>query len=72
MVTFDPKARRGEGHARAAVHAAAEFAGREGCDPIFLLTDAADWPQALSRRLGLDEVGAVYEFLKLPLTSTQR
>jgi GNAT superfamily N-acetyltransferase len=61
--------RRGRGFARAAVLAAADAAAAEGLEPIFLLTDASDWPQTLYRRLGFDEIGAVYEFLKLPIQS---
>jgi GNAT superfamily N-acetyltransferase len=63
------EARRNEGHASAAVTAAAETAAGEGCDPVFLLTDAADWPQAWYRRLGFSPIGSVYEFLKLPMGS---
>jgi GNAT superfamily N-acetyltransferase len=61
--------RRGRGYATAAVLAAVETAVSEGCDPIFLLTDAADWPQQLYARLGFSPIGLLYEFLKLPLTS---
>jgi ribosomal protein S18 acetylase RimI-like enzyme len=61
------KARRGQGHASAAVLAAAGAAEADGCELIFLLTDADDWPRRWYRRLGFDELGAVYEFLKLPL-----
>ena len=63
------EARRGRGHASAAVLAAAAAAEAEGCDPIFLLTDAADWPQRWYRTLGFRAIGSVYEFLKLPLGS---
>jgi GNAT superfamily N-acetyltransferase len=66
------EARRGRGYARAAILAAVEVALGERCDPIFLLTDAADWPQELYRRLGFDEIGAVYEFLKLPVQGDVR
>jgi GNAT superfamily N-acetyltransferase len=66
------QARRGRGYARAAVLAAADAAGAAGCDPVFLLTDASDWPQQLYRRLGFDVIGAVYEFLKLPIESGDR
>jgi GNAT superfamily N-acetyltransferase len=59
--------RRGRGYATAAVLAAVEAAAADGCDPIFLLTDAADWPQQLYARLGFSPVGLLYEFLKLPL-----
>ena len=61
--------RRNEGHASAAVLAAAESAAAEGCEPIFLLTDAANWPRHLYARLGFSPVGELYEFLKLPISS---
>jgi ribosomal protein S18 acetylase RimI-like enzyme len=63
------EAHRNQGHASAAVLAAAKMAATEGCDPIFLLTDASDWPQGWYRRLGFSPIGSVYEFLKLPLGS---
>jgi ribosomal protein S18 acetylase RimI-like enzyme len=63
------EARRGRGHARAAVAAAADAAASDGCERVFMVTDAADWPQKLYRRLGFDEIGATYEFLKLPVSS---
>jgi ribosomal protein S18 acetylase RimI-like enzyme len=59
--------RRNQGHASAAVLAAAETAAAAGCDPVFLLTDAGDWPQRWYRRLGFSPAGSIYEFLKLPL-----
>ncbi|HEU0025110.1 MAG TPA: hypothetical protein VFQ12_10780 [Thermoleophilaceae bacterium] len=64
------KAHRNRGHARAAVLAALEAALFERLDPVFLLTDARDWPQYLYRRLGFDPVAVEWEFLKLPLGST--
>lgn len=64
------EARRGRGHARAAVLAAVDDAhGRERA-PIFLLTDASDWPRELYAKLGFDPLGIVHEFLKLPLGSS--
>jgi ribosomal protein S18 acetylase RimI-like enzyme len=63
------EARRGRGHARAAVAAAADAASADGCEQVFMVTDAADWPKELYRRLGFDEIGATYEFLKLPVSS---
>jgi ribosomal protein S18 acetylase RimI-like enzyme len=63
------EARRRRGHARAAVAAAADAAATDGCEEVFMVTDAADWPQELYRRLGFDEIGATYEFLKLPVSS---
>jgi ribosomal protein S18 acetylase RimI-like enzyme len=59
------QARRRRGHARAAVAAAAAAAARDGCEHVFMVTDAADWPQQLYRSLGFDEIGATYEFLKV-------
>jgi predicted GNAT family acetyltransferase len=61
--------RRRRGHARAAVAAAADAATADGCSDVLIVTDAADWPQELYRSLGFDEIGATYEFLKLPITS---
>ena len=61
--------RRRRGHARAAVAAAADTAAAEGAEQVFMVTDAADWPQELYRRLGFDEIGSTYEFLKLPISS---
>jgi ribosomal protein S18 acetylase RimI-like enzyme len=63
------EARRRRGHARAAVAAAADAATADGCEQVFMVTDSADWPQELYRRLGFDEIGATYEFLKLPVSS---
>jgi GNAT superfamily N-acetyltransferase len=61
------EARRGRGHASAAVLAATAHAKAAGRHPIFLLTDANDWPQLLYGTLGFDAIGAVHEFLRLPL-----
>jgi GNAT superfamily N-acetyltransferase len=61
--------RRRRGYASAVVTAAADVAAAEGCAPVFLLTDAADWPRHLYARLGFSPVGELYEFLKLPLSS---
>jgi GNAT superfamily N-acetyltransferase len=66
------EARRGRGYARAAVLAAADAAAAEGCEPVFLLTDASDWPKQLYARLGFDAIGGVYEFLKLPVRTPGR
>ena len=63
------EARRRRGHARAAVAAAADAAAAYDCEDVFMVTDSADWPQKLYRSLGFDEVGATYEFLKVPVAS---
>jgi ribosomal protein S18 acetylase RimI-like enzyme len=62
-------ARRGQGHARAAVAAAADAATASGCDHVFMVTDAEDWPQQLYRSLGFEEIGSTYEFLKIVASS---
>jgi len=59
--------RRNQGHASAAVLAAVRVAAAEGCAPIFLLTDASDWPRGWYGRLGFSAIGSIYEFLKLPM-----
>lgn len=64
-------ARRGRGHARAAVLAAVDAARARECAPIFLLTDASDWPQQLYSKLGFEGIGSFYEFLKLPLSGSR-
>jgi hypothetical protein len=51
------------------VSAAADTAQAEGAEEVLIVTDAADWPQELYRRLGFDEIGATYEFLKVPITT---
>ena len=62
------QARRRRGHARAAVAAAADAAASDHCDGVFMVTDSADWPQELYKSLGFDEIGATYEFLKVPVS----
>jgi GNAT superfamily N-acetyltransferase len=61
------EARRRRGHASGAVLAATSHARAAGRSPIFLLTDANDWPRHLYGTLGFEAVGSLYEFLKLPL-----
>jgi GNAT superfamily N-acetyltransferase len=63
-------AHRGRGHASAAVLAAVSAADAEGLDPVFLVTDAGDWPQYLYRRLGFDHFDRTWEFLKLPVSTS--
>ena len=63
-------AHRGRGHASAAVLAAVSAADAAGLDPVFLVTDAGDWPQYLYRRLGFDHFDRTWEFLKLPLSTS--
>lgn len=53
---------RGRGLARAVVLTAAQAARDAGCDLVFLVADAADWPIELYRRLGFDELGSERTF----------
>jgi ribosomal protein S18 acetylase RimI-like enzyme len=63
-------AHRRRGHASAAVLAAVGAARAEALDPVFLITDAGDWPQYLYRRLGFDHFDRRWEFMKLPLSTS--
>ncbi len=63
-------AHRRRGYASAAVLAAVSAARAEALDPVFLITDAADWPQYLYRRLGFDHFDRRWEFMKLPLSTS--
>jgi GNAT superfamily N-acetyltransferase len=65
------EARRGRGYASAAVLAAVDAARADGSDFVFLLTNAADWPQKLYRRLGFTPIGNVHELLRLPIGSAR-
>ena len=65
------EAARGRGLASAVVLAAVAAAQASDHDLVFLVTNAADWPQDLYRRLGFEAVGDVYEFLKLPLGTSR-
>jgi GNAT superfamily N-acetyltransferase len=53
---------RNRGLARAVIGAALEAAKDRNF--VFLVTDAADWPQQLYHRLGFDEVGIESRFLR--------
>jgi ribosomal protein S18 acetylase RimI-like enzyme len=55
---------RGRGFASAVVARAVEEAEHAGCDFVFLVTDADDWPQVLYRRLGFDDVGRYVKFFR--------
>ncbi|HEX5470083.1 MAG TPA: GNAT family N-acetyltransferase [Gaiellaceae bacterium] len=57
---------RGRGYATAVVQRAVDEALATGHDFVFLTADADDWPKELYRRLGFDEVGMEWAFLKNP------
>ena len=62
VATLEPY--RGRGYASAVVLRAADEAQRAGADLIFLLADDEDWPKELYRKLGFDELGRTFEFVK--------
>ncbi len=55
---------RGCGYASALVLHTLQEARRAGCDLVFLVADAQDWPKALYRRLGFDELGRYVKFIR--------
>ena len=59
-------AHRGRGHASATVLRAVAEVERAGADFVFLIADDNDWPKHLYGRLGFDEVGRKWTFLKPP------
>jgi len=59
-------AHRGRGHASAVVVRAVEEAQSTGHDLVFLTADANDWPKELYARLGFEEIGMTWNFLRKP------
>jgi ribosomal protein S18 acetylase RimI-like enzyme len=55
---------RGLGLASAVVLRALDDARRDGSDLVFLTADEDDWPKELYRKLGFDDAGRFYTFLK--------
>jgi ribosomal protein S18 acetylase RimI-like enzyme len=55
---------RGRGYASALVLRALDEARQSGCDLVFLVSDEDDWPQALYRRLGFDDLGRYVKFIR--------
>ena len=45
---------------------------RDAADLVFLIADAADWPQELYGKLGFDPVGTYRQFTKSPAGETDR
>jgi ribosomal protein S18 acetylase RimI-like enzyme len=56
---------RGRGYASALVLRALQEARGAGCDLVFLVADADDWPKLLYRRLGFDELGRYVKPMRL-------
>lgn len=59
-------AHRNRGHASAVVLRAVEEAQSAGHDLVFLTADDEDWPKELYARLGFEQVGATWGFLRTP------
>jgi GNAT superfamily N-acetyltransferase len=57
---------RKRGLARAIVSRALDESRAAGHDLTFLLADRDDWPKELYRKLGFDEIGRMWEFLRPP------
>jgi spore maturation protein CgeE len=55
---------QGRGYASALVLRALDEAHQSGCDLVFLVSDEDDWPQALYRRLGFDDLGRYVKFIR--------
>lgn len=62
VMTLEPH--RNQGLARATVSRALAASRCAGNDLTFLLANRADWPQELYRRLGFDEVGQIWDFVR--------
>ncbi len=62
-ITTDPLF-EGRGYGTAVINTATDHARKQGCDFIFLLTEADDWPQHLYRRLGFRDIGQTYCFVR--------
>jgi ribosomal protein S18 acetylase RimI-like enzyme len=55
---------RGRGHAKAVVTRAVEAALAAGHEFVFLVAAGDDWPKELYKRLGFEEVGTRFAFLR--------
>jgi spore maturation protein CgeE len=62
VMTVD--AYRNRGLARAVVSRALEESRAAGNDLTFLMAHRDDWPQELYRKLGFEEVGRIYDFIR--------
>ena len=62
---------RGRGVARSVILRAVQAAREAGARHVFIVADEQDWPRHLYARLGFDQIGRTWEFLRPPL-ATQR
>jgi GNAT superfamily N-acetyltransferase len=68
VMTLEPY--RNQGLARATVSSALAASREAGNDLTFLLAQQDDWPQELYRKLGFDEIGCIYDFVRAPVASS--
>ena len=57
---------RGRGVARSVILGAVRAASEAGARHVFIVTDEDDWPRHLYARLGFDQIGRTWEFLRSP------
>lgn len=57
---------RGRGVARSVILRAVQAARKTGARHVFIVTDEEDWPRHLYARLGFDQIGRTWEFLRSP------
>jgi GNAT superfamily N-acetyltransferase len=57
---------RGRGVARSVILRAVQSARETGARHVFIVTDEDDWPRDLYARLGFDQIGRTWEFLRSP------
>ncbi len=60
---------RGRGLASAIVARATEEARAGGHDLVFLDADDEDWPKELYRKLGFEEIGRIWDFVREPTSA---
>ncbi|MBA2507027.1 MAG: GNAT family N-acetyltransferase [Thermoleophilaceae bacterium] len=63
---------RGRGHARSVVMRAAHEASAAGADLVFLQAEREGWPRKFYERLGFDQVGTVWNFVRRPAFVAER
>jgi len=56
----------GRGVARSVILQAVRAARESGAHHVFIVTDEEDWPRHLYARLGFDQIGRTWEFLRFP------
>jgi predicted GNAT family acetyltransferase len=62
VMTLEPY--RNRGLARSTVSRALAESNKAGADLTFLMADRDDWPRKLYEKLGFDEIGRIFEFVR--------